>query len=224
MSIKKSLKKQYTLIISLYLIFCLGLTKKLNSNQADLPYPYNSIEVLPFDPHAYFGKRQEEGLKQVIERYKPTIVVEIGSHLGASTRFIAQSLPENGVVYAVDHWLGDVSWHFQNQSIFYQQFLSNVIHAKLCHKIVPMRMTSLEAAETIEAKPDLVFIDGSHDYKSVYEDLTAWYPHVKVHGILCGDDYHWGKSHPVKTAVNQFARENNLKIKLVHNWFWYFER
>ena len=219
-----SIKKQYVETTSLCLIFCLVLTPKLNGSQADLPYPYNSIEVLPFNAHAFFGKPQSEGLKQVIGRYNPKIVVEIGSYLGASTRFIAKLLPEDVLVYAVDHWLGDVSWHFENQSICYQQFLSNVIHAKLCHKSIPMKMTSLEAAKIVEVRPDLVFIDGSHDYTSVYEELTAWYPYVKGHGTLCGDDYHWGKSHPVKKAVNQFAREHNLKVKLVHNWFWYFEK
>ncbi len=176
-------------VMRLSLILCFILGSSLSCNQADLPAPYNSIEVLPFKKHTFFGKAQSEGLKQVIGKYNPKTVVEVGSHLGDSTRFIAQLLPKDGMVYAVDHWLGDVSWSYANQSIAYQQFLSNVIHANLCHKIIPMRMTSLEAAELIDATPDLVYIDGSHDYKSVYEDLNAWYPHIKEHGTLCGDDY-----------------------------------
>jgi hypothetical protein len=34
----------------------------------------------------------------------------------------------------------------------------------------------------------MVFIDGAHDYDSVYSDLTAWWPRVKDGGILAGHD------------------------------------
>lgn len=198
-------------------------------DQSVLPAPYNSVELLPFDGTAHFGDRQKRGLLHVIQRYRPKSVVEIGSYLGASTRFIAQLLDDDGVVYAVDHWLGNDEWtHQQNyqeiQSLFYQKFLSNVIHAGLCHKIIPMKMTSVDASCTLEVVPDLIFIDGSHDYHSVYEDLTAWYPHVRGHGVLCGDDYNWGNNKPVKQAVDRFARENGLSVHIIADWFWYYEK
>lgn len=87
-------------------------------------------------------------------------------------------------MYAVDHWRGNVDWKIQpdfteKQKLYYLQFLSNVIHAGLCHKIIPMKMESLEAAKIIDFIPDLVFIDGSHDYESVYNDITAWYKNTQ---------------------------------------------
>lgn len=35
---------------------------------------------------------------------------------------------------------------------------------------------------------DFIYIDGAHDYKSVYADLVAWRGKVKVGGLLMGHD------------------------------------
>ncbi len=217
------------LVISIATIFLVGHTAFGNGDNKSLPYPYNTITVLPFDSTGFFGKRQADGLSYLIARYKPKIVVEIGSYLGASTRFIAKLLPESGRVYAVDHWMGSDEWkdkpNFKEmQSLFYQKFLSNVIHEKLWHKIIPMRMHSLEAAKIIAVTPDFVFIDGAHDYQSVYNDICAWSKRVSPNGVLCGDDYNWGRGDSVKRAVNKFAEEHALEVKLFHNYFWYYEK
>jgi predicted O-methyltransferase YrrM len=218
---------QHTITFLLFMSFISYIP--ITGKQKNLPEPYSSVNLLPYVSGGHFGERQASGLKHVITLYQPKIVVEIGSYLGASTRFIANLLPEHGVVYAVDHWRGNSEWfnkpgYQERQATFYQQFLSNVIHQNLCHKIIPMKMSSLEAAKVLEVVPDMIFIDGSHDYQSVYNDLTAWYEHIKGHGVLCGDDYHWGTGKPVKQAVDQFAKEHRLTIKLIQNWFWYYEK
>jgi len=41
-----------------------------------------------------------------------------------------------------------------------------------------------------KAKPaDLVFIDALHDYESVMQDISLWWPKVRQGGILAGHDY-----------------------------------
>jgi len=216
-------------MINYVLILVLIVTSSLYPNQAKLPEPYNSITPLPFNPKGHFGEHQQKGLSLLINKYNPKIVIEIGSYLGKSTRFIANLLPDDGKIYAIDHWLGSEEWQhkpeFQKEKPFlYQQFLSNVIHAKLTHKIIPIRMSSEEAEKIFDDMPDLIFIDGAHDYTSVYGDITRWYKHVEGHGILCGDDYGWGIGQPVKRAVDQFAREHRLKVKVINGWFWYYEK
>jgi predicted O-methyltransferase YrrM len=37
---------------------------------------------------------------------------------------------------------------------------------------------------------DVVFIDLTHTYEAVKEDIALWLPKVKKGGILGGDDYH----------------------------------
>ncbi len=80
-------------------------------------------------------------------------------------------------------------------------------------------MESLEAAkrlQTLTIPIDLIYIDASHEYAPVYADLCAWYPYVKDHGILCGDDWNVGD---VQRAVIRFAQENQLIIYQIGG-FW----
>jgi predicted O-methyltransferase YrrM len=157
------------------------------------------------------------------------VVIEVGCWFGFSTRHLATLLPPGGVVYAVDHWTGSL----ENQEgahawtpklpYLYEQFLSNVIHENLTDKIIPVRMNSLEASRYLKGtKPDLIYIDASHDYESVYADLAAWYPLVKGHGFMCGDDYLDGEMLTIKWAVDQFALDHGLTVKN-HGSFWYYE-
>lgn len=113
---------------------------------------------------------------KIFYKIQPKVVIELGSWLGASTRHIAQLLPEDGIVYAVDHWLGSIEHHTPSFSHYlptlYEQFLSNVIHSGLEHKIFPVRMSTLEAVELFRnegIQPDLIYVDASHDEDSVYK-------------------------------------------------------
>lgn len=187
-----------------------------------LPSPYNELEeVLPFNPHGWYGHAAI--MENLISTYNIQTVVEVGSWMGASTRHIASILPPNGKIYAIDHWLGSIenqpghdAWHPILPQL-YEQFLSNIIHAGLTDKVIPLRMSSLEAAKQFTILPDLVYLDGSHDTASVYADLCAWYPFVKGHGIICGDDWGWDT---VQLAVRRFARKNKLTIITPGSNYW----
>lgn len=190
-----------------------------------LPEPYNSIRVRPFDPDGWYYNAVQ--MEKIIRENNVKIVVEVGCWLGKSTRHIASLLPEGGKVYAVDHWLGSPiqqeGQRFWNPILpyIYQQFLSNVIHENLTHKIIPIRMSSVMAAEALNIIPDMVYIDADHEKDSVYADLKAWYPLVKGRGILCGDDWVWVS---VSEAVKQFAYENRLTIETQGDFWRLHER
>jgi predicted O-methyltransferase YrrM len=187
-------------------------------SQDNLPEPYRSVKLMPFNPEGWYVNSDQ--MESLFKQTKINVAIEVGCWLGLSTRHIATLLPPDGKLYAVDHWLGSIE-HQDRLSLptLYDQFLSNVIHAGLTHVIVPMKMSSLEAAPIIRSMgvvPDLVYIDASHDTESVLADLNAWFPFVKGHGILCGDDWTWGS---VRTAVEIFAQEHQLKIDASEN-FW----
>ena len=38
---------------------------------------------------------------------------------------------------------------------------------------------------------DFVFLDASHEYKDVKDDIEHWLPKVKIGGTLGGDDMNW---------------------------------
>ncbi len=82
---------------------------------------------------------------------------------------------------------------------------------------VVIRKTSLEASVLFgDGALDFVYLDAQHHYSAVKADIEAWYPKVKVGGILGGHDYLdgvlVGGVFGVKRAVQEFAKEQNLDI------------
>ncbi|MDE3046242.1 MAG: class I SAM-dependent methyltransferase [Verrucomicrobiota bacterium] len=188
-----------------------------------LPEPYEGVVPLPFDPQGYYNLENAEQIERLFAQNKIEIAIEVGCWLGTSTRHIASLLPSGGKLFAVDHWLG--SSEHQPGGVEYQpaihylyhQFLSNVIHAGLTDKIIPVKMNSLDAKDLLSmVDPDFIYIDASHETEAVLDDLRAWYPLIQGDGIFCGDD--WGHP-PVATAVKIFAEERHLMIE-AHDNFW----
>jgi predicted O-methyltransferase YrrM len=183
--------------------------------------PYDSINDLPFDSHGWFCNGTK--LEKIINEKQPQIVIEVGSWLGLSTRFIAKNVPEGAKVYAVDTWRGSQeSVHLLDPRLpyLYQLFLSNVKHAGLTEKIIPIRMDSLEAAKALNVQADLIYIDASHDTASVVADIMHWYPHLKEDGVMCGDDWLWDS---VRAAVQSSAPRLGKKIYSEENFWCYVD-
>jgi hypothetical protein len=215
--------------------FLIPIVLAFSSLHAHIPSPYyNVTKMFPFTDEGWFNSNL---IDKLLAETNAKVVIELGAWLGKSTRHFAQALPKNGVVYTVDHWFCPPYdqlvpiWYWSSDTTnLYNRFLSNIIHAQLTHKIIPLRMSTMEAAQIFYdkgIKPDLIFIDAEHDEYSVYNELTAYFPLVKGHGLICGSSWGWGaswgwtdKNLPVQTAVTRFAEENNLKIEVddTGNW------
>lgn len=162
------------------------------AQEQQMPEPYRSICDLPFDGHGWFMNGPQ--IRAILKETRPKIGIEVGSWLGLSTRDIALNMPEDAILYAVDTWLGSQELvHIQDPRLpyLYQLFLSNVKQTGLTNKIIPVRMTSLEAARALNVKADFIYIDASHDEENVYKDICAWADHLNEDGVLCGDDWGW---------------------------------
>lgn len=69
---------------------------------------------------------------------------------------------------------------------------------------------------------DWVYIDASHDYRSVKKDLEAARRKVKPAGLICGHDYVlWSEDglsrFGVVEAVNEFCNTHNYSLKYLSN-------
>lgn len=129
--------------------------------------------------------------------------VEVGSWKGKSSTYMGVEIFNSGKHIkfdCVDTWLGSEE-HTNPQSSCYEplleetdglfkEFLKNIEPLKSI--INPIRMSSVEASKLYEdVSLDFVYIDGAHDYDSVYDDIQHWYPKVKVGGYIAGDDLDW---------------------------------
>lgn len=138
----------------------------------------------------------------------PSVVVEVGVWKGASTINMARRMREigrNGVVIAVDTWLGSEE-NWPPVEGLYQQFLANVVaDPGLSEYIVPLPLDSGSACNLLMKHgitARALHIDASHDYLSARVDLERWWQVLEPGGVLIADDYPQWRG--VKQAVDEF--------------------
>lgn len=83
--------------------------------------------------------------------------------------------------------------------------------------------TSLDAAKKIDEQLDFVYIDGLHDYKSVMDDIIAWYPLVREGGVVGGHDFTL-QGGGVIDAATKFAVDTNLYLNVAYPDWWVIKR
>lgn len=215
---------------------------------------FEVINPLHFSDQYGSVRAYAASMQKLIIENNVKIIIEVGVFAGLSTIWFAEHIPTDGTVIAVDTFSGSIEHQKggekeeRNLDTLYQQFLSNMIHKKVQNKVIPIRMTSIEASRSLIKKPDLFFLDASHDEESVYNDLHAWWPLIES-GVICGDDYTWqakspflfptkedftpqqrsteilesDKKYEVRMAVKRFAQEKNLKL-YSHMALWWYEK
>lgn len=119
------------------------------------------------------------------------IIVEIGSWKGKSTT--ALGLGSRGgfgaKVLAIDPHKGSE----EHQQIWGEvdtlaEFKANMTKLDLNDIVTPLVETSQTAAEHVGNNVGLIFIDGAHDYNSVWNDIVTWAPKVVPGGIIAVHD------------------------------------
>ena len=117
-------------------------------------------------------------------------IVELGAWLGKSSSYLVDnSLGKNVII--IDSWKGSPnelkSTHkLATEVDIYEIFKKNMgdRHYK------SIRGLSSEVVNQFEDESlDVVFIDLTHTYESVKQDIELWLPKVKKGGLLSGHDY-----------------------------------
>ena len=153
-----------------------------------------------WDVYGWFPPSDGEAYKQMVELAKDGAhFVEVGSFAGRSSCFMAVEIINSGKQIkfdCVDTWLGSIA-HQVGQRSEYHSVANGTLFEEFKENMVPVagyynavRLPSVDAAKTYANNSlDFVFIDADHEYESVKEDIKAWFPKVKVGGILAGHDY-----------------------------------
>jgi len=116
------------------------------------------------------------------------VIVEIGSWKGKSTVALARGSAKKTreKIYAIDpHSILPEERYFEDTK---SEFLANIARAGVKDSVVPMIMTSEEAAKSWNQPIRLLWIDGDHRYEAAKLDFTLWEPFLVEGGILAMHD------------------------------------
>lgn len=173
-----------------------------------------------------------------VENIKPNLIIEVGTWKGLSAITMANKCNTETNIICIDTWLGapefwttegirdetrgkSLKLNHGYPSVFYT-FLNNIKLSGHENKICPFPISSIQGAEVLKKyniKADIIYIDASHEYDQVIQDIKAYWEILNDGGVMFGDDYinSW---EGVKQAVNEFVKENNLKLTIHGEGLW----
>lgn len=137
--------------------------------------------------------------------------IEIGSWKGQSAAYMVVEIinsKKDIKFICVDTWNGSVEHQsYDEVSDLYNIFKNNM--SPFENYYTDLRLPSVETSKLFDDDSiDFIFIDASHEYEDVKNDIIHWLPKVKKNGILSGHDY-WADSDSwpgVKKAVNELLK------------------
>jgi predicted O-methyltransferase YrrM len=155
--------------------------------------------------------------KLMVEKFpSESKFVEVGSWKGKSAAYLAVEIinsKKNITLDCIDTWEGSsehVNYEHVKSNSLYELFIKNT--SSLSNVINPIRMDSINASKKYENNSiDFIFIDASHEYDFVKKDIEAWFPKVKIGGIIAGHDYKTGWI-GVDKAVDEFFVDKKILI------------
>lgn len=159
------------------------------------------------------------------------VIVEIGSWKGRSTRALGDHTP--GVVYAVDHWQGQLRDASAGPSLevarrggeaVFAEFRHNLTDLIAVGRVEPIRMEAQAAfpvvRERLARTVDLVFIDGDHSYEGCKANIAAYRTLIRPGGILAGHDYNRVARHAgVRKSVDEAFGVSGRVRHVTHIWW-----
>ncbi|KKL73401.1 hypothetical protein LCGC14_2075290 [marine sediment metagenome] len=141
-----------------------------------------------------------------------SVGAEIGVMEGQFSRVILDvARPER--LFLVDHWTSALPGEKGAKRHAEQAVRLRTTLREVCKEIATGQVRlvvafSVEAAGMLgERSLDWVYIDAHHSYQAVTEDLEAWFPKVKLGGVIAGHDY---QKECVVKAVYDFTRDKKL--------------
>lgn len=119
-------------------------------------------------------------------------IVEIGSWKGRSTVLLSKS-SSSSKVYAIDPHIGSSEHHGLSEKPIdtFEEFKRNLKSANVLENVKIVRKASRDALDDVPDKIGMLWIDGSHEYKDVYDDFKLWFPRLIEGGHVLFHDSKW---------------------------------
>jgi|LakMenEpi03Aug12_release.lakeMendotaPanAssembly.Ray.scaffolds.fasta_scaffold761734_2 predicted O-methyltransferase YrrM len=195
----------------------------------------NENDLFPKDIQGWGGTHPI--FEKLIDEVLPSTIIEVGTWKGESALHMASILKNKNIkckIYCIDTWLGgwtDIiecennnnNWLLKkdNYPQIYQQFISNIKWENLEDYIVTCPNTSdnyYYYFKFVNLKADLIYIDGSHLFENVYNDIVNYSKLLNPNGIIFGDDFTFAPD--VKKAVEKYCYENNKQYEVTEGRYW----
>ena len=192
----------------------------LNKITIDKKNEYNWINVLPKLRKLEIGKNlggisriDQEILYKLIKGYNPKKVLEIGTHIGNSTVAIAMALKggKNKQLITVD--INDVNNRNEKNWLNFGSKKSpkeNIEKLKLKNYVKFVISDSKKYMTNTKNKFDLIFLDGNHRTKAIYDELILSINLLEKNGILVLHDYVESKS--IFSIAGPFLAVKKLRL------------
>jgi hypothetical protein len=176
-------------------------------------------------------KRWDEIAKR-LEGKTGIVGAEIGVERGVTAAHLLR-LSCISTYYCIDDWRFDpvyarVANHKDTSSeyhkINFEKFLRFAVF--VTEKIRIITAKSTEAVKMFDDEFfDFVFIDATHSYERVRQDIDDWYPKVTEGGFICGHDYGDPRFPGVKKAVDEgWQYITPWPVELGDDYTWFKEK
>jgi len=181
--------------------------------------------------YGWFSHTNKGVFLKLVKRKRPSVMIELGSFLGKSTKWFASQVP-GLVVIAIDKWDGSnselLSFYRQSKGFrarvdpmmllrMYDVFKANCEDFK--SQIIPIRTTTMNGlVEVYRAgvAPDIIYVDAGHGFLDVSRDV-ATSVNLFPDAMIFGDDY----VGEVKLAVDRIAKLIGKTVNVVKRCWWY---
>lgn len=155
----------------------------------------NAIAAIFGDSDKYGGVNpgDRQALYKLLHGIKPQSVLEVGTHIGASTLYIARALKAQNpsakvtTVDILDVNAPDGPWQSVGLDHTPKQFAEKLDCA---NQIEFVKSPCVNYMRSTEQKFDFVFLDGDHSASSVYQEISAALDILAPGGIILMHDYY----------------------------------
>jgi hypothetical protein len=175
----------------------------------------------PFDRRGWFSELHMQAFLRLLPR-EPSLILEVGSFLGASLRFMMEIRPDSFFIAMDPFRFSSEQKNGLHVYDFRNNFYTNCWNYR--DRLVAIPLESPEGFPVLSelgVRPDVVYIDGLHNYASVKGDARsslALNPDV----LLIGDDYSDPESITcgLRDAVADVARETGRQLEVIGEHVW----
>lgn len=176
--------------------------------------------------HGWCSQEKAAILIDLVLKYKPETIVEIGVWGGKSLVPMACALKANnkGKIYGIDPWSSQASlqglineenkgfWSWVDHEGVMRGLIDKIDEFELGAYIDLIKATSLAADPIPDI--DILHIDGNHSDETSYIDATKWVPLVKNGGLIIFDDITWTENGVDPSTARAIAWLNERCIKI----------